>query len=524
MVGVPGFDRAAAEREYTLRHELGARRASDPLGKWTPHPKQREFIDACLGLEAEELWLMGGNRSGKSDCGAFVGSRLARFGFNDPASIYAGSGKDFIEVRDRATSGWVIGVDNNAIRDVIQTKYFDNGFVPPGANEPFIPEREIKRYDRIANILQLKNGSLIGYKSGESDLQAFYGAGKDWIQYDEVPRHEVYDECGIRIEGGRRLLQFGTATLLPPEGMVGGVSWLYETRIRDWKADRLDPAKFRLWTMSVYDNPHLSPSEIGRLEEKYPVETPIGQIRLMGALLPGIAGARAYPSFNPELHIREQPDPPPMRPLAWCWDFNVEPMITLIGWRDDRTFRFCDELTIETGASIQAMCEAFYAKWGYRHQGEVWIYGDATGGGRSAQTGDSSYRLMWQELLPHNLQLRKRVPLKNPFVIDRLNAFNRALKPKDEAPLVEIDPKCRELVADLEQVLVDSVGGIAKSRRPSDPYYKRTHASDSGGYWVAYDAPVRAAHQLASREKRVPKAPGYGFAAGSTAYRGRLVR
>lgn len=507
-------DRHAAERELRLRRELSQRRASDPLRVWEPHTKQREFIDAAIEFKAPELWLMGGNRAGKSDCGAFVGATLGRFGFKNPASIYTGRGKDAIEVRDRATSGWVVGVDNNAVRDVIQTKYFNNGYVSPGAGDPFIPDREIRRYDTQANILQLKNGSLIGFKSGESDVKAFYGSGRDWIQYDEIPRKEIYDECGIRVEAGRRLLQFGTATLLPPEGQVGGVSWFYAAKIRDWKAGLIPAEDFLLWTMSVYDNPYLSEAEIRRLEEKYPPETAIGQIRLMGALLPGIAGARAYPLFNPQIHVAPQEPPPSLHPMVWCWDFNVEPMITLMGWREGRVFRFWRELCIDTGADISQMCELFYSRFGYKHQGEVWVYGDATGGGRSSQTGESSYRLIWQEMLQHGLTLRKRVPEKNPFVLDRKNAMNRCLRPSDGIPLIQVDPSCRELITDLEQVLTDSAGGIAKSRRPADPYYHRTHASDAGGYWVAYEEPVRAPHMAGKRRSRIPKAPGYHFNTG----------
>ena len=46
-------------------------------------------------------------------------------------------------------------------------------------------------------------------------------------------------------------------------------------------------------------------------------------------------------------------------------------------------------------------------------------------------------------------------------------------------------------IADLEQVLRDSRGGIKKSHDRKDPYYRRTHISDALGYWVVKDEPVR---------------------------------
>ena len=86
---------------------------------------------------------------------------------------------------------------------IIQPKYFDNGFVPGGAShQPFIPQREISEWRVSDQVLKLKIGSLIGFKSADSGASKFQGAEKDWIHFDEEPPKPVYEESVIRVGAG----------------------------------------------------------------------------------------------------------------------------------------------------------------------------------------------------------------------------------------------------------------------------------------------------------------------------------
>jgi len=85
-----------------------------------------------------------------------------------------------------------------------------------------------------------------------------------------------------------------------------------------------------------------------------------------------------------------------------------------------------------------------------------------------------------------------------------------ALKNEHGEVCVEVDPSCRELIDDLEQVLLDGRGKIKKVTNRTDPYFKRTHISDGFGYWICRDAPVRPINDR-HRPKVMPKAPGYAF-------------
>lgn len=466
-----------------LQEEWKKRRSEDPLRSFEPHAKQRQFIDAVFNGEYDHVWYMGANRSGKSQIGAYCGAQLARFGHPNPKAAYSSG----MEVRDRATSGWVVSLDFPNSRDVVAPKYFDNGFVSPGGATPMIPQHEVKEWRATDQILKLRNGSIIGFKSCDAPAIKLAGAGKDWIHFDEEPPAAHYEEATIRLEAGRKLLVFGTATLLPPVGVAGGISWLFPKVIRPWQKGQLE--RTQIITASIHDNPHIDPAEIKMLETLFPPGTPQHDIRILGELVPGIGGARAYQAFSQKLHVSKLGPIDMHRPVAWVWDFNVEPMITLIGQRHEHRFRVHKELILEPG-SIPDMCEYAYNVLS-GHASEIHIYGDATGMNRTAQYGDTDYRIISNQLRRFGVPFRIRVRPKNPLVSDRINAVNRALKDEFDVKHLEIDESCEELIQDMEGVLLEAGGGIKKSRNKNDPYYRRTHASDALGYWVEYEAPVR---------------------------------
>lgn len=465
-----------------------------------------------LDFEVEDThcYIAGGaihHNSGKTECGSAVGANLARFGPAKPNSIYMGAGKDFMEVRDRATSGWVVSLDFNNSQEVVQPKYFDNGFVAGGGNKPFIPEREIKEWRIKDQVLKLKNGSIVGFRSCDSEVKKFQGAGKDWIHFDEEPPKEIFDEATIRVGAGRRLLVFVTCTLLPPPGQVGGVTWSYNEFVKPWQRGELKEAE--IITASIYDNPHILPAEIARLEARYGKDSLMGRIRLGGELLPGVSGSRAYPSFDRNIHVRELGEMDPGRPLAWCWDFNVAPMITEVAQLWGNKFKFFDELVIADGGNIPDMVEKFYERY-HDWRSPIWLYGDQTGSNRGSQTGISDWHAIMNCLRPHNFTVAKKIPEKNPFVSMRLNSMQMAFKDEHGESHVEIDPRCRELIEDFESVLLDPGGGIKKSRKPQEAYYQRSHASDGASYLVAYEKPIRES-TMNERETVKIKDTRYGF-------------
>ena len=287
------------------------RRSQDPLVHFQPHPKQYAFIDAVLGSFSYENWLIASNRFGKSDAGVFCDASLARYGI-EPTRPAVGP---HAVVWDRATSGWVIGPDYNTLTTVLLPKLLEwPGIeVQPGApHMPFIPSWEIEYWRQDEQRGKLKNGSLIQCKSNEQAQIKFASAGVDWVHFDEEPPYNNYTEVTLRVEAGRRLRVYGTCTLLPPEGQTGGVSWLYDKMIRPYQHGKRD---IGLFGGSIWDNPHLLPEEIARLENRYPEGTPEYRIRLGGEWLPGLGGRQCYLKYRADLHVKTQVAPEWRAPL-----------------------------------------------------------------------------------------------------------------------------------------------------------------------------------------------------------------
>lgn len=494
------MNRKDREELLQLASELETRRSNDPLLSYPLHSKQKLFCNSVLKGLKKENWFIAANRSGKSHAGAYCGAMLARFGSQYAGYVTSESG---ISVRDRATSGWVSCLDFPTARDVMQPKYFNNGF-GMASDEPFIPDREIEEWRPTDQILRLKNGSIIGFKSADSGRKKYQGAGKDWMHMDEEHPWEIYEESVIRV-GKKPLTFFATATILPPEGRdSGSASWVFSKIIQPFEDGRL--THIGVFAASIYDNPGIARDEIKRLESIYPEGSLSRRIRLEGEWLPGIGGARAYASFDRTLHVRTQPPLALRRPLCWMWDFNVEPLVSLIGQFDGTTYRIYRELVLDEG-NIPDMCQLFYDKFP-RHESEIWLYGDSTGNKRTGQTGKSDYYLILNEMKRYG-RVKLRVPQENPKVPDRINAVNRLMLDEDGQVRFQVDPSCQELISDFENVLRDQRGGILKTHNRKDPYFRRTHTSDACGYWLAYEEPVRPPR--AGEGKITIPAPIYEF-------------
>jgi len=182
-------------------------------------------------------------------------------------------------------------------------------------------------------------------------------------------------------------------------------------------------------------------------------------------------------------------------------------MISLVGQRERSLFRVFDEFHLEEG-NISEMCDLFKRNYPY-HMAELWVYGDATGKSRTAQTNRSSYQIILNEMKDYPAPLRMNVPDSNPSVPDRINSVNVALRGPGAEINLEIDPTCIELIDDMDQVIGDGRQGIKKTFNKKDPYYKRTHTSDALGYWIFAEAPV-VPIKSENKSRRVKmKAPSY---------------
>lgn len=484
----------------------------DPLIQWQPHSKQIPLLES----KKREAWLVAANRAGKSDAGAALGAALLRFGDMNPRGAYSSAGR--LVVYDKAVSIWVASPTLNMSRDIMQAKMFDNGYVPPTQpHKPFIPWSEIEHWSEKNKILRLKNGSLCGYMAYEQGRERFQGTGKQLIILDEAPPKSIYTECVIRVEAGQETFIRGTLTLLPPEGMVGGISWIFSEKLSPWLRGKRPP-DLDLFSASIYDNPHISRDTIRKLEELYPPGSLDRQIRLEGKWLPGMVGARAYMPFNREIHVNPHLGRDSVEwhsPLLFSFDANVEPLIANISQEIPHKFggasiyRVIDEIYLATG-TIDELGREFKRRYPC-HGAEVVIYGDATARRRTAQTGRSDYELLVDAMSGLQYPISLCVPEVNPIIRNRINSVNFILRGHGGLVRCEVAPHCEQLIEDFEVVQRDKLQGIKKSKDKRDPYYYRTHASDGFGYMVHAREPVSAGNVgMQTYEEGIPM-PDYDF-------------
>jgi len=213
---------------------------------------------------------------------------------------------------------------------------------------------------------------------------------------------------------------------------------------------------------------------------------------------------QVYYAFRAEDHV-EPCEYDPKATLFLCFDFNVSPGCALVvqervykgdNPRVDRAKPITvaiDEAWVASNSNTRKVCQQIIEKYGH-HEGEVWIYADASGGsGHSSQVSGSDLDLIEQCLSPvfgsrpiaegygsTRNRLTMDVPSANPPVRARINSVNARLRAVDGTIRVRIDPKCQHLIRDLEGVQyrkqtndIDKAGALDLS-----------HISDAFGYLV----------------------------------------
>jgi len=214
-----------------------------------------------------------------------------------------------------------------------------------------------------------------------------------------------------------------------------------------------------------------------------------------------VAAGNTYRAFYGRKHVRPLVFDP-RRPLVWSLDFNVDPMCsTICQWHEEDThytyltnqrrqqISVLQEICLPNSTTLEA-CEEFVnrtleyrkAKMGYPIT--LRIYGDRSGQSRKT-VGDSDYRAIGDFFKLHpEYRVTFHLSKSNPSVRDRVNSVNAMLCNAAGEVRTLIDPSCKELIADLEQVKWkrDSSGNTTGQIDKSD--MNRTHVSDAYGYFV----------------------------------------
>jgi phage terminase large subunit-like protein len=156
---------------------------------------------------------------------------------------------------------WVVSETFEVQRDVVQREIVGDCKTFIGG---WIPKREVAdatyRDKDVLDLLHLKNGTEIGWKSYDQGREKFQGTSQHLIAYDEEPPEDVHQECAMRVFDVRGSI---IAAMTPLKGMTFVVGMVVDNDLKP--PERRDPEVVCL-NASWDDNPYLSDDEKARLE------------------------------------------------------------------------------------------------------------------------------------------------------------------------------------------------------------------------------------------------------------------
>ena len=322
-------------------------------------------------------WVFGGNRSGKTECGAVEVVYMAR-GIHP----YRNNRKNVF--------GWVVSLSSQVQRDVAQKKILS--YLKPEWIEGVVmsegrrdsPENGIIDQLIVKNVLG--GTSVIGFKSCDQGREKFQGSSLDFVWFDEEPPKDIYDECKMRVLDKKGDI-FGTMTPLK------GLTFIYDEIYLNKYNSKEVWCEFMEWA----DNPYLDDTEVKNLTES--LSDDVIESRRYGRF--SVQSGLVYTEFDENAHVIEpfsvpeewqnnlSIDPGLNNPLschfyAVDYDDNVyvvaehyaqgkdvayhaekiKEIASMLGWKTDKNGRLCalidSAANQKTLASLKSVSELFY--------------------------------------------------------------------------------------------------------------------------------------------------------------------
>ncbi len=242
-----------------------------------------------------------------------------------------------------------------------------------------------------------------------------------------------------------------------------------------------DDKEYGVVRFSTYENKTIDKEAIDSLASKYDEKTMRQELLAEFVTFEGAV----YYTFDRKMNAGdlavERAVYDPTRPINLCCDFNVDPMSWVVTqYADSRDgiiqVHAIDEIFLRNSNTLEA-CNEFKSRYPNHVMG-VSLYGDATGKNRSTSSHVTDWKIIQDELQKYDVSMH--VPTKNVSEKDRINAVNAMLCNSKGQRRVLINPKCKNLIRDLEQVTYKE--GSVQIDKNKD--LRLTHPSDALGYFI----------------------------------------
>lgn len=330
-------------------------------------------------------------------------------------------------------------------------------------------------------------GAMVLFRSLEN-YERLRGTNLAWFGVDELTycRAEAWTRLEARLREPKATQLAGFAVWTPK-----GFDWVYRRFIATERKRGYDAV-----IAAPRENLHLPEGFYESLRESY--DERFYQQEAEGQYL-NIFSGQVYYNFDRKECVRPLSFDP-QYPLCWALDFNVDPMSSVIAQVIDtttqrevmmgkrsRVIHVLQEIVLPDCRTPMAVEEFLRRIEPLRRAGlqAIYVYGDASGANRHS----SSLRSDWQQVkemlraaLP--MPITFRVPEANPPVRERVTAVCSSLRSESGERRLFVDPSCRELIIDFEEVgwKKDAAGNTLDEISKADP--RRTHVSDALGYLV----------------------------------------
>ena len=285
---------------------INIKKIDEQLKKIQPNDKLKNYNSGEIVHQKQLLfhkcqkrnrWVFGGNRSGKTECGAVEMVWLAR-GIHPYRK-----NKPNIEA-------WVVSLSTQVQRDVAQAKvlsYLNKAWI---YDICMLSGRKDNALMGVIDYILVKNvfGGLsrIGFKSCDQGREKFQGTSLDYVWFDAEPPYDIDQECRMRILDKSGEI-FGTMTPLK------GLTWVYDEIYLNKNNDE------NIWyeQMEWLDNPYLKKEEIDALTASMSADEL--DARRYGKFT--ASGGMVYPEFDENVNVIE----PFSVPREWYDTISIDP-------------------------------------------------------------------------------------------------------------------------------------------------------------------------------------------------------
>lgn len=287
---------AICELDFVIS-EINRRKRNNKLAEYNTGQKIHKKQVAFHKCTKRNRWVFGGNRSGKSQCGAVEVVYLAR-------------GNHPYKSNKSHTEGWVVSLSQQVQRDVAQQKilyYLNPEWI---VDIVMLTGRKDSPASGVIDYILVKSVSgevsKIGFKTCDQGREKFQGTSLDYVWFDEEPPFDIYLECRMRVLDRVGEI-FGTMTPLK------GLTWVYN---HIYLNENCDP---EIWYEEIEwaDNPFLDKKEVETMSK---ILSPDDlESRRYGKF--ASRGGMVYSEFDENIHVIE----PFVVPTEWYDKISIDP-------------------------------------------------------------------------------------------------------------------------------------------------------------------------------------------------------